>query len=187
MQRDGDITEMLQRWSDGDRKSLDELMPLVYDELHRQAAKFLRRERPDHTLQTTALLNEAYLKLVDQHSTNWESRTHFFAIASQAMRRILLDHARSKQRGKRGGGQADLTLGAASSAGTEEPVVDMIALDEVLTRLAAKDEQMARLVELRYFGGLTLSEASKALNISEATASREWNTARAWLRRELTR
>jgi len=182
-----DITEMLQRWSNGDRRSLDELMPLVYDELHRQAVRFLRRERPGHTLQASALLNEAYLRLVDQHSPTWESRTHFFAIAAQAMRRILIDHARKKSRGKRGGGEANLSLTAASSVGSEEPVVDLIALDEALTRLEAKDAELCRFVELRYFGGLTLDETASALNISAATASREWNTARAWLHRELTR
>jgi RNA polymerase sigma factor (TIGR02999 family) len=182
-----DITEILKRWSDGDRRSLDELMPLVYDELHRQAARFLRREDPGHTLQTSALLNEAYLKLVDQRSTSWESRTHFFAIAAQAMRRILLDHARRKHRDKRGGGAADFSLSAASAVGFEEPVVDLIALDEALTGLEKKDVQLCRLVELRYFGGLTLDETAAALGISPATASREWNTARAWLHRELTR
>ena len=181
------VTEMLRRWSAGDRTTLDELMPLMYDELHRQAKRFLRRERPDHTLQATALLNEAYLKLVDQRNTNWESRTHFFAIAAQAMRRILLDHARAKHREKRGHGEGNLSLTAAGNVGTEEPVVDLIALDEALSRLAAKDEQMSRLVELRYFGGLTLDETAAAMGISAATASREWNTARAWLHRELTR
>ncbi len=178
---------MLREWSDGNREALDNLMPLVYDELHRQAANYLRRERPNHTLQTTALIHEAYLKLIDQRETNWESRTHFYAIAAQAMRRILVDYARKKHRGKRGGVESDLSLEKAALVVSEEKSVDLIALDEALTRLAVEDEQQARIVELRYFGGLTLEETAKALNISPATISRDWFMAKAWLHRELTR
>ena len=178
---------MLREWSDGNREALDNLMPLVYDELHRQAANYLRRERPNHTLQTTALIHEAYLKLIDQRETNWESRTHFYAIAAQAMRRILVDYARKKHRGKRGGEGSDLSLEKAALVVSEEKSVDLIALDEALTRLAVEDEQQARIVELRYFGGLTLEETAKALNISPATISRDWFMAKAWLHRELTR
>jgi RNA polymerase sigma factor (TIGR02999 family) len=181
------ITKLLREWSDGNREALDNLLPLVYDELHRQAARYLRRERPDHTLQTTALIHEAYLKLIDQRETNWESRTHFFAIAAQAMRRILVDYARKKNRGKRGGTGSDLSLEKAALVVSEEKSVDLIALDEALTRLAVEDAQQARVVELRYFGGLTLEETAKALNISPATISRDWFMAKAWLHRELTR
>ncbi len=180
------ITAMLRRWGEGDRDSRDELFTAVYDELHRQAARCLRRERAGHTLQTTALIHEAYLKLIDQRSTDWESRTHFFAIAAQTMRRILTDHARRRNRQKRGRGEAAISLTAAA-VGTEAPTVDLLALDQALTRLAVRDESLCRFVELRYFGGLTLEETAAAMGISEATASREWNTARAWLHRELTR
>src|SRR5688500_6548941 len=137
------ITKMLRRWSDGDREALDNLLPLVYDELHRQAARYMRRERTGHTLQTSALINEAYLKLIDQRETNWESRTHFFAIAAQAMRRILVDYARKKYSGKRGGAVKDLPLDEVMLAVAEEKTIDLIALDEALTRLAQKDVQQA--------------------------------------------
>ncbi|MGI8638357.1 MAG: sigma-70 family RNA polymerase sigma factor [Pyrinomonadaceae bacterium] len=180
------ITKMLRAWGGGSGEALEELMPLVYDELHRQAARYLRRERPNHTLQTTALINEAYLKLIDQREVNWESRTHFFAIAAQAMRRILVDYARKKHRGKRGGALDALSLEQAALVASDEKSVDLIALDEALTRLAAEDEQQARIVELRYFSGLTLEETAKALRISPATVSRDWDMAKAWLHRELT-
>ncbi|HWX42581.1 MAG TPA: sigma-70 family RNA polymerase sigma factor [Blastocatellia bacterium] len=182
-----DITQMLQEWGDGKEGILDELMPLVYAELRRQAARHLRRERKDHTLQTTALIHEAYLKLVDQRNVRWESRTHFFAIASQAMRRILVDYARTRKRAKRGGDDIKLSLGAAEQLASDERAVDLVALDEALTRLAAIDKQQSRVVELRYFSGLSLEETATILCISRATAAREWNVARAWLHRELTR
>lgn len=181
------ITKRLREWSDGNREALDALMPFVYDELHRQAARYMRRERSGHTLQTSALINEAYLKLIDQRETNWESRTHFFAIAAQAMRRILVDYARKKYSGKRGGAGRDLPLEEVALAVSEEKSVDLIALDEALTRLAQKDEQQARVVELRYFSGLTLDETAEALGISRATAAQDWQIAKTWLRRELTR
>ncbi len=169
-------------------QALDELMPLVYEELHRQASRYLRRERKDHTLQTTALIHEAYLKLIDQRDVRWESRTHFFAIAAQAMRRILVDYARAKQRSKRGGDDAKVSLEEETILiSTEGKGVDLIALDEALTRFAEIDPQQARVVELRYFGDLSLEETAEALHISRATVAREWNTAKVWLHRELTR
>jgi RNA polymerase sigma factor (TIGR02999 family) len=182
-----DITQMLQQWCDGNKEVLDELLPLVYSELRRQAARHLRRERKDHTLQTTALIHEAYLKLVDQRNVKWESRTHFFAIASQAMRRILVDYARTRTRVKRGGDDIKLSLEAAEPLASNEKSVDLIALDEALTRLAMFDQQQSRVVELRYFSGLSLEETATILHISRATAAREWNMAKAWLHRELTR
>jgi RNA polymerase sigma factor (TIGR02999 family) len=183
-----DITEILRQWSSGDREALDELMPLVYEELHRQAAQYLRRERSHHTLQTTALINEAYLKLIDQRDVNWENRTHFFAIAAQAMRRILVDYAKTRNREKRGGAAENLPLDDAFQIqAKEENSVDLIALDEALTRLAEIDEQQARVVELRYFADLSLEATAETLHISRATAARDWSVAKAWLLRELSR
>ena len=181
------ITQMLREWSDGDRAALEELMPLVYDELHKQAALFLRRERSDHTLQTTALIHETYLKLIDQRDVNWESRTHFFAIAANLMRRILVDYARAKHREKRGGDAVRLTLDKAELEISKEKSIDLMALDEALTRLESFDERQSRIVELRYFGGLTLEETADALKVSRATVAADWNMAKAWLHRELTR
>jgi len=178
---------MLKAWSDGNEEALHQLLPLVYAELRRQAARQLRRERPDHTLQTTGLIHEAYLKLVDQKSVRWESRTHFFAIASQLMRRVLVDYARARNRAKRGGDDVRLSISAAEEKASEPKGVDLIALDEALTRLGAIDEQQSRVVELRYFSGLSLEETAEILDISRATAAREWSMARAWLHRELSR
>ncbi|MDQ3374656.1 MAG: sigma-70 family RNA polymerase sigma factor [Acidobacteriota bacterium] len=186
-QNSHEITRMLHEWGGGNRDALDKLLPLIYDELHRQAAHYLRRERQDHTLQTTALINEAYLKLIDQREVNWESRTHFFAIAAQSMRRILIDYAKAKHRAKRGGGDIQITLDETVLGATDEKSIDLIALDEALNRLAAKDEQQARVVELRYFSGLNLEETAKVLKISRTTAARDWAMAKAWLHRELTR
>lgn len=182
-----EITRMLREWSGGNREVFDELLPLVYNELHKQAARYLRRERQDHTLQPTALINEAYLKLIDQRDVNWENRTHFFAIAAQAMRRILVDHARTKHREKRGGDEANLPLEEAITVVVDEKNIDLIALDGALTRLEMKDKQQTRIVELRYFSGLSLEEAAEALNISRTTAARDWAMAKAWLHRELTK
>jgi RNA polymerase sigma-70 factor (ECF subfamily) len=181
------ITQMLYEWSEGNAQVLDELMPLVYEELHRQASRYLRRERKDHTLQTTALIHEAYLKLINQGDVRWESRTHFFAIAAQAMRRILVDYARMKHSSKRGGDDAKVSLEETVLIASEEKGIDLIALDEALTRFAEIDPQQARVVELRYFGDLSLEETAEALHISRATVAREWNTAKVWLHRELTR
>lgn len=182
------ITHMLRDWSGGNREALESLLPLVYDELHRQAASFLRRERSDHTLQATALINETYLKLIDQRDVNWENRTHFFAIAASLMRRILVDHARSKNREKRGGDAIKLTLNEdVLNSKSEEKSIDLMALDEALTRLEKLDEQQAKIVELRYFSGLTLEGTAEALRISRTTVATDWAMAKAWLHRELTR
>jgi RNA polymerase sigma-70 factor, ECF subfamily len=186
MTRPLEITEILQDWSDGNREALDELMPLVYQELHRQAARYLRRERQDHTLQTTALINEAYLKLVDQKCVKWQNRAHFFAIAAQAMRRILVDHARSKNREKRGGEFEKVDIEDAAMVASGEGVsVDLIALDAALTKLAKMDEQKARIVELRYFSGLSVKETAEVMSVSTDTVERHWTMAKAWMLREL--
>jgi RNA polymerase sigma factor (TIGR02999 family) len=181
-----EITAMLRAWGDGDRAVLDQLLPLVYDELHRQAHRYLRRERANHTFQTTALIHEAYLKLVDQRAVQWQNRAHFFGIAAQAMRRILVDYARTKNRGKRGGPPADLPLEEALLVGATGQSIDLLALDEALTRLALVDEQQARVVELKYFSGLSIEDTAEALGISPATVKRDWQMAKAWLRHELS-
>jgi RNA polymerase sigma factor (TIGR02999 family) len=180
------ITRLLRNWSDGDEDALDQLFPLVYEELHRQAQFHLGRERPGHTLQTTGLVHEVYLKLIGPSAGEWDTRSHFFAFASRVMRNILVDHARSKKRDKRGGGALRISL-ADVNAKAPEGDLDLLALDEALTRLAAVDGQQVRVVELRYFGGLSLEETAEALNISRATVARDWKVARAWLHRELTR
>lgn len=181
------ITVLLREWSEGKREALDELLPLVYNELHKQAKRYLRRERQDHTLQTTALIHEAYLKLIDQRNVEWESRTHFFAISAQMMRRILVDHARSKHREKRGGNDVKISLEEMGFVVSNEINVDLLALDEALKRLEEIDKQQTRVVELRYFSGLSLEETAEALHISRATAARDWAIAKSWLHRELTR
>ncbi|MDQ3063137.1 MAG: sigma-70 family RNA polymerase sigma factor [Acidobacteriota bacterium] len=181
------ITQMLRQWSGGNREVLEDLMPLVYDELHKQAARFLNRERRDHTLQTTALIHETYLKLIDQREVNWESRAHFFAIAANLMRRILVDYARQKHREKRGGDMMKLPLEEAALIVGKERSIDLMALDEALTRLEKIDEQQARIVELRYFSGLSLEETAETLKVSRTTVANDWSIAKAWLHRELTR
>ena len=181
------ITEMLRDWSSGKPEAIDQLLPHIYAELHRQAEAYMRRERPDHTLQTTGLVHEAYLKLAEQQNVEWKNRGHFFAVAAQAMRRILVDHARTRNREKRGGPVQNLALEDALVAAAEEENVDLIALDEALSRLAEFDPQQARIVELRYFAGLSLEETADAIGISRATAARDWAVAKAWLFREMTR
>lgn len=181
------ITRMLKNWSGGDREALDQLLPYVYDELRRQASRYLRRERPDHTLQTTALIHEAYLKLIDQRKVEWQNRAHFFAVAAQAMRRILVDYARTKKREKRGGDDVKLQLDEAINIAAGEKSIDLVALDEALTRLAEFDERQARVVELRYFSGMTEDETAEVLDISPATVRRDWRMAKAWLHSELTK
>jgi RNA polymerase sigma-70 factor (ECF subfamily) len=181
------ITQMLREWGEGRSEALDELLPHIYNELHRQAAAYLRRERPNHTLQTTALVHEAYLKLIDQKQVEWKSRGHFFALAAQAMRRILVDHAKSRHREKRGGPNENVPLEDELLAVAEETNIDVIALDEALSRLAKFDPQQERIVEMRYFAGLSLDETAAAIGISRATAARDWAVAKAWLHRELTR
>ena len=186
------VTEALQAWGAGSTQGSDSLVRLVYDELRRQAQLALRREGQGHTLQPTALVHEAWLRLGDQHEARWESRTQFFAIAAQMMRRVLLDHARTRLAQKRGGGGVQVTLSDAAQEAVGHPAggsaldaVDVIALDDALTRLAAIDPQKARLVDLRYFAGLSIPEAAAVLGVSQATVGREWAIARMWLRREL--
>ena len=186
MDQSREITKLLREWSDGRRSAFDELMPLVYGELHRQAARYLRDERRCHTLQTTALIHDAWVRLVDQTGIEWQSRNQFFAFSAKVMRHILVDHARAKHREKRGGDAVKVPLEDAVMMTVDEQDVDLIALDEALNRLATIDEQQVRLVELRYFSGLSLEETAEALKISRATAARDWNVARAWLHRELT-
>jgi RNA polymerase sigma factor (TIGR02999 family) len=180
------ITHLLNEWSDGDRRALDKLTPLVYEELRHQAARYLRRERPGHTLQTTALIHEAYLRLIDAKDVHWQSRTHFFAIAANIMRRILVEHARRRAADKRGGSQLRVQLDeklAVADAGD----VDLLAIDEALDTLAAIDPQQARVVELRFFSGLNVEETATVLGVSPKTVKRDWSVARAWLRREIER
>lgn len=168
-----------------EKEALDELMPAVYDELRRQAARYLRREKAGHTLQTTALIHEAYLRLVDQRNVQWQNRAHFFGIAAQMMRRILVDHARTKKRAKRGGSDVKVSL-ADATIPVNERDLDVVALDEALTRLAEIDEQQSRVVELRFFSGLTVEETAEVMGISPATVKRDWSVAKAWLHRELS-
>lgn len=179
-----DVTALLAEWSSGNRDVHGQLFELVYAELRNVARGKLSRERTDHTLQPTALVNEAYLRLINQDRVQWQSRAHFFGIASQMMRRILVDHARKRLAAQRGGGQRMVTLdeGLASAADRD---VDLLALDEALGRLAKVDPEQGKLVELRYFGGLTIDETAEVLGVSESTVKREWSTARVWLLREL--
>jgi RNA polymerase sigma-70 factor, ECF subfamily len=179
-----EVSQLLVEWGQGDQAARDRLMPLVYDELHRLASRKLRRERPAHTLQTTALVHEAYLALVDQRHANWQNRAQFFAIAAQLMRRILVDYARSQQAAKRGGDYLKVSLDEAASL-AEEKGADLLALDEALERLAELDPQQSRVVELRVFGGLSVEESAAALGISSRTVKREWSMARAWLQQQL--
>jgi RNA polymerase sigma factor (TIGR02999 family) len=178
------VTELLVNWSNGDQEALNKLIPMVYDELHKLASRYLRRERPDHTLQTTALVHEAYLKLVDQREANWENRVQFFAVAAQLMRRILVDYARRHRASKRGGDVYKLSLEEALLP-SEEKDAELLALDEALDRLATIDSQQSRVVELRVFAGLSLEETAQALNISPRTVRREWSMAKAWLHRQI--
>jgi RNA polymerase sigma factor (TIGR02999 family) len=178
------VTQLLQAWGSGDREAIDKLFPAVYEELRRQARRHLRAERANHTLQATALVNEAYIKLVDQRQAQWQNRAHFFGIAAQAMRRILVDHARGRRAAKRGGSAVQVSLEVAQDV-AEASNVDLMDLDQALTRLSALDPQQARIVELRYFSGMSIEETAGALGISPATVKRDWSMARAWLRREL--
>lgn len=181
-----DVTRLLTAWSKGDSSAGDRLLPVVYDELHRVAVRAMRRESDGHTLQPTALVNEAYLRLVDQSHADWQNRAQFFGVAAQVMRRILVDHARGRNSGKRGGGEHPLTLDELHDAPISSPAVEVLALHEALERLAVFDPDQARLVELRYFAGLNIDETAEALGVSAATVKREWSVARAWLRRELS-
>ncbi|MDQ3685741.1 MAG: sigma-70 family RNA polymerase sigma factor [Acidobacteriota bacterium] len=180
------VTQLLREWSqDGDRQALDRLLPVVYTELHKQAARYLRKERVGHTLQPTALVHEAYLRLINQRDVEWQNRAHFFGICAQLMRRILVDHARERQAEKRGGaGAVRITLDERVAAAREREV-DLLALDEALTRLAAIDERQARVVELRFFSGLNVEETAEVMEVSQATVKLDWSMAKAWLRREM--
>jgi RNA polymerase sigma factor (TIGR02999 family) len=180
-----DVTRLLADWSKGDHRALEELTPLVYAELRRLASRFLRRERPDHTLQSTALVHEAFLRLVDQRSVQWQNRAHFFGVAAQLIRRILVDYARSRQTAKRGADAIKLSLDEALGV-TERRDLDLVALDDALNNLARLDPQQSRIVELRFFTGLSIEETAEVLGVSPATVKREWVTAKALLYRELS-
>lgn len=181
-----DVTQLLVQWSNGDAAAFEKLVPLVYDELRRLAGRYLRRERSDHTLQSTSLVHEAYMRLVDQKNVRWQNRAHFFGVAAQLIRRILVDHARAHQAAKRGGGAFKLTLDEALAT-PEGKDINLVALDEALGTLGKLDPQQARIVELRFFTGLTIEETAEVLNISPATVKRDWTVAKAWLYRELSR
>ncbi len=183
-----EITEQLQKWGDWqDSDASNALMSLVYDELHRQAHRYLQKERIGHTLQTTALVHEAYLKLIKQKSVTWESRSHFFGLAATMMRRILIDYAKTKHRARRGGIDSDLPLETALTIAVSDADYDLLALDEALNRLAEKEEPLAKVVELRFFSGLNIEETAQVLGVSESTVNRDWAIAKSWLHRELTR
>jgi len=184
-----DVTPLLLAWGSGDKAAGEQLLPAIYAELHRQASRAMRREPDEHTLQATALVHEAYLRLVDQRRAEWRNRAQFFGVAAQVMRRILVDHARAQHATKRGGAMQQITLGdATQTAAThaDDSALDVLALHDALDRLAAMDPEQARLVELRYFGGMNIEETAEALGVSPATVKREWAVARAWLRREMT-
>jgi RNA polymerase sigma factor (TIGR02999 family) len=182
-----EITQLLQGWRDGDQKALDSLLPLVYKELRRLAHFRLRHERPDHTLQSAALVNEAYLRLVGMNPPHWKSRSHFFAIAAQLMRQILVDYARLRRARKRGAGAGTLSLNDPMLLNKNSKDVDVVALDDALKALAQIDGRKAHVVELRFFGGLSVEETAEVLKVSAITVARDWSTARAWLHRELSR
>lgn len=181
-----EISQLLQHWSAGDQTARERLLPLVYDELRRLARGYLNRERGNHTLQPTALVHEAFLRMIEQEQVSWQSRAQFFGLAARLMRNILVDHARQHNAEKRGGGVIAVTLGAADRIGSA-PDVNVIALDDALQSLATSLPQHAQLVELRYFGGLTIEETAKVLGVSHATVERDWVFARAWLKKELTK
>jgi RNA polymerase sigma factor (TIGR02999 family) len=180
-----DVTQLLLDWSNGDREALDKLMPLVYAELRQMARRYMRAERRDHTLQTTALVHEAYVRLINQNRVSWKNRAHFFGIAAQMMRRILIDHARKHHYEKRGGGAAKLSLDEAAFL-TREQADEMIALDHALTGLEKYDPRKSRVVELKFFGGLTTEETAEVLEVSKRTIESDWNFAQAWLYREMS-
>ena len=179
-----EVTQLLQAWSDGQQEALDKLMPLVYEELHRLARHYMRRERPGHILQTSALVNEAYLRLIDASQVNWQNRAHFFAISAGLMRRILVDWARTHQSQKRGAGAPAISLN--EDLDLSEDRMDLAALDDALKALAALDSRKSRVVELRFFGGLSVEEAAEVLKVSPETVKRDWKLAKVWLLRELS-
>ena len=180
------VSQLLQRWSEGDRSAFDQLMPLVYAELRQMARRYVRQERADHTLQTTALIHEAYLKLLGQQEKEWKNRAHFFGVAAQAMRHILVDYARARKMGKRGGGAQQFSLDEAITLSPKR-AADLVALDDALSMLAKLDQRQSQIVELRFFGGLTEEEISEILKVSTRTVRSDWRLARSWLLRELDR
>jgi RNA polymerase sigma factor (TIGR02999 family) len=180
------ITQMLVDWGNGDQAALEKLAPLVYNELHRLARRYMGRERPGHTLQTSALVNEAYIRLIDWKNIQWQNRAHFFAVSAQLMRRILVDFARSRNYVKRGGAARTVSLEEASVVSREKST-DLVALDDALDSLARLNERQSRVVELRFFGGLELEEIAEVMQVSVGTVRRDWSLARAWLHRELSR
>jgi RNA polymerase sigma factor (TIGR02999 family) len=185
MEKPYDVTELLVRWKNGERDALEKLFPLVYQELQKIAKRHLRREAENHTLQTTALVNEAYLKLIDQNRVEWQNRAQFFGIAAQAMRRILIDHARARVSHKRGSGALALSLDEPGIDVSDERAAELVMLDEALKKLAEKDSERSRVVELRYFGGLSVEETAEVMGISVSTVMRNWRVAKAWLFKEL--
>ncbi|HEU5238220.1 MAG TPA: sigma-70 family RNA polymerase sigma factor [Pyrinomonadaceae bacterium] len=180
-----DVTQLLVAWSDGDQAARDRLMSVVYEELHRLARRYMRRESPDHTLQTSALVNEAFLRLVDQRNVHWQNRSHFFAIAAQMMRRILVDYARGRNYAKRGGGERALSLDEGLIV-SDERSAEVVAVHEALEELAKFDARKSQIVELRFFGGLTIDETAEVLGVSPGTVMSDWTVAKAWLRREIS-
>ncbi len=183
--KSAEITGFLERWRQGDEGALDRVIDHVYADLRRRAAAYLKNERSEHTLEPTALVHEAFLKLVDKREIEWQDRNHFIAVAAQAMRRILVDHARSRRRDKRGGENETLRLDETTVVSSDPQPIDLVALDEALKKLATFDERQASIVELKYFGGMTLDEAADFLGVSRATIRRDWQIARAWLRQHL--
>jgi RNA polymerase sigma factor (TIGR02999 family) len=179
------VTLLLHEWGKGNRAALDELMPLVHKELRRRAANYMRLENPGHTLQPTVLVNEAYLRMVDQSQANWQNRAHFFAVASRILRHVLVDHARARNQLKRGGGLWKVTW-TEEAEEAESQGIDLVGLNDALERLCELDERQGRIIELRFFGGLSIEETAGVLSISPATVRRDWSMARAWLYRELT-
>ena len=180
------VTQLLLDWSNGDQEALDQLVPLVHQELHRLAKLYMRRESPGHTLQTSALVNEAYVRLIDQKNAHWKNRAHFFGVAAQLMRRILIDYARSHQYAKRGGGARKLSLDEVALV-SDPRAAELIALDDALTSLASFDQRKSQIVDLRFFGGLSIEEAAEVMGISPRTVEYEWRKAKAWLHREISR
>jgi RNA polymerase sigma-70 factor (ECF subfamily) len=181
-----EVTQLLVAWGDGDQSALDQLMPLVYDELHKLAHRYMAQERPEHTLQTSALVNEAYVRLIDQRSVVWQNRAQFFGIAATSMRRILVSYARSRKRVKRGAGAFQISLDETAILSNER-ASEMVALDEALENLTAVDQRKSQVVELRFFGGLSIDETAEVLKVSPGTVMRDWTLAKAWLRREVSR
>jgi RNA polymerase sigma-70 factor, ECF subfamily len=180
------VSYLLQRWGAGDRAALDQLLPLVYDELRRMARRYMGQQSADHTLQTTALIHEAYLRLIGQEEKQWENRAHFFGVAAQAMRHILVDYARARQTAKRGGEARAVSLEEAAYV-SDERAAELVALDEALAQLTQLAPRQSRVVELRYFGGLSVAEIAEVLQVSTDTVTRDWNQAKAWLYRELSK